>query len=69
MERLSSVSKEWVRSWSHAVLITYHKVLTKKLLAVRPEKVMRWKKIKKKKKKNRKAVAKLFPLNANAKNI
>ena len=30
MERHFSVSKEWVRSWSHAFLITYHKMLTKK---------------------------------------
>ena len=34
-----NVSKERVRSWSHAFLITYDKTLTKKLLAVRPEKV------------------------------
>ena len=31
MERHFSVSKEWVRSWSHAFLITYHKTLIKKL--------------------------------------
>ena len=62
-ERHFSVSKEWVRSWSHAFLITSHKTLTKKLLTVRPEKVTR----KKKKKKTRKAIAKLFALNANAK--
>ena len=30
-ERHFRVSKEWVRSWSHAFLITYHKTLTKKL--------------------------------------
>ena len=30
-ERHFSVSKEWVRSWSHDFLITYHKTLTKKL--------------------------------------
>ena len=47
-ERLFSVSKEWVRSWSHAFLITYDKTLTKKLLAVRPEKVTRRKKRSKK---------------------
>ena len=46
-ERLFSVSKEWVRSWSHALLITYHKTLTKKLLAVHPQKVARRKKEKK----------------------
>ena len=38
------VSKEWVRSWSHAFLITTLKTLAKKLLAVHPEKVMRRKK-------------------------
>ena len=47
-ERLYSVSKRWVRSWSHAFLIAYHKKLPKKLLAVRPEKVTRRKKKKKK---------------------
>ena len=46
-KRLYSVSKEWVRSWSQAFLITYDKTLTKKLLAFHPEKVMRRKKIKK----------------------
>ena len=61
-ERLFSVSKEWVSSWSHAFLITYHKTLAKKLLAVRLEKVTR----RKKRKKTRKAIAKLFTLNANA---
>ena len=43
-------------------MITYDKTLTKKLLAVRPEKVT----TRKKKKINRKAIAKLFALNANA---
>ena len=62
-ERLFSVPKEWVRSWSRAFLIAYHKTLTKMLFAVRPEKVTR----RKKRKKNRKAIAKLFALNANAK--
>ena len=33
------MSKEWVRSWSHDFWIDYHKKLTEKLLAVRPEKV------------------------------
>ena len=59
-ERFFSVSKEWVRSWSHAFLITYHKTLTIKLLVVRQQKVTRGKK-------TRKAVAELFALNANAK--
>ena len=40
---------------------TYDKTLTKKLLAVRPEKVMR----RKNEKKTRMAIAKLFALNAN----
>ena len=62
-ERPFSVSKEWVRSWSHAFLIADHKTLTKKFLAVRPEKVTR----RKKRKKTRKVIAKLFALNANAK--
>ena len=66
VKKLFSVSKEWVRSWSHAFLITYQKTLTKKLLAVRPEKATR---SKKKKKKTRKATAKLFALNANAINM
>ena len=30
-ERHFSVSKEWLRSWSHAFLITYRKTFTKKL--------------------------------------
>ena len=30
-ERHFRVSKEWVRSWSHDFLITYHKTFTKKL--------------------------------------
>ena len=63
-EILFSVSKELVRSWSHVFVITYGKTFTKKLLAVRPEKVT---KRKKRKKKTRKAIAKLFALNANAK--
>ena len=36
-ERLFSVSTEWVRSWSHASLIIYHKTFAKKLKAVRPK--------------------------------
>ena len=32
-ERHFSVSKEWVRSWSHASLITYHETFTKKLFS------------------------------------
>ena len=31
------VSKEWVRSWSHASLIIYHKTFVKKLKAARPK--------------------------------
>ena len=31
MERHFSVSKEWIGSWSHAFLVTYHKTLIKKL--------------------------------------
>ena len=46
-ERLFSVSKEWIRSWSHTFLITYDKTLTNRLLAVRLEKETRRKKIKK----------------------
>ena len=46
-EKLFSVSKEWVRPWSHAFLITYDKTLTKKLLVVSPEKLTRRKKRKK----------------------
>ena len=57
------VSKEWVRSWSHAFLITNLKTLVKKLLTVRPEKVRR----RKKRNKSRMAIAKLFVLKANAK--
>ena len=37
MERHFSVSKEWVRSWSHAFSIIYHKTFTKKLKAVHPK--------------------------------
>ena len=36
-ERLFSVSKESVRSWSHAFLIIYRKTFAKKLKAVRPK--------------------------------
>ena len=64
IERLFSVSQEWVRSWSHAFLITYDKTLTKKILAVRPEKVTRRRK--RKNRKNRMAIAKFFAFNANA---
>ena len=35
--RFFSVSKEWVRSWSHVFLIVYYKMFSKKLLAVRPK--------------------------------
>ena len=41
MERLFSKSQKSVRSWSYAFLITYDKMLPKKLLAVCPEKVTR----------------------------
>ena len=57
------MSKERVTSWSHIYLITYDKTLTEKLLAVRPEKVTRKKK---RIKRTREAIAKLFALNANA---
>ena len=40
-ERRFSVSKEWVRPWSHAFLITYDKTFTKKLLTIFLEKVKR----------------------------
>ena len=40
-ERRFSVSKEWVRPWSHAFLITYDKTFTKKILAIFLEKVKR----------------------------
>ena len=36
-ERLFSVSKEWVRSWSHGSLIIYDKTFAKKLNKVRPK--------------------------------
>ena len=36
-EKLFSVSKEWVRSWSHPSLIIYHKTFAKKLKTVRPK--------------------------------
>ena len=48
-------------TWSHAYLIAYHKTLTKKLLAVCPRR--------KKEKKTRKAITKLFALKANAINL
>ena len=64
IEGLFSVSREWVKSRSHAFLITYDKTLTKKLLAVCPEKMTRRKKIKNKK--TRMAIAKLFALYGNA---
>ena len=60
------VSKKWVRSWSHAFLITYHKTLTKKFIGGPFRKVTRRKK-RKKNKQTRMAIAKLFALNANAK--
>ena len=48
---------------SHVFMIAYHKMLTKELLAVHPEKVTE----RKKRKKTRKTIGKLFALNANAK--
>ena len=56
------LSREWDWSWSHALLIPNVKTLAKKLLAVRPEKETRRRK--KKEKKTRMAIAKLFPLNS-----
>ena len=53
--------KEWVRTWSPVFLTTKVKKFAKKLLAIRPEKVMR----RKKRKKTRMAIGKLFALNAN----
>ena len=64
-ERHFSVSMEWGKSSSYAFLMTYHKTLIKKtFLTVRPEKVTRRKK---RRKKTRMAIAKLLALNANAK--
>ena len=57
------MSKERIISWSHIYLITYDKKLTEKLLAVRPEKVARKKK---RIKRTREAIAKLYALNTNA---
>ena len=36
-KKLCSLSKEWVRSWSHDFLITYDKKFPKKVKAVRPK--------------------------------
>ena len=63
-ERHFNVSKEWVRSWSHAT--TYHKTFIKKLFGGTSRKSDE-KGIKKKK--TRMAIAKLFALNANAVNV
>ena len=63
-ERLFSVSKEWVRSWSLVSLITYYKKFAEKLLAIRSKKGREGKM--KKKKRTRMAIAKVFALNANA---
>ena len=60
---LFDVSKEWVRSWSHAFLITNLKTFSKKLLAVCPEKGTR----RKKRNKTRMAIVNLVALKANAK--
>ena len=62
-ERLFSLSKLCVRSWSHVFFITYNKTFAKNLLAVRPKKGTEGKK----KKSTRIVIAKLFELNANAK--
>ena len=55
------VSKEWVRSWSHEFLITYHKTLIKKLFGGTSSK-----NDEKEKKKKKVAITKLFALKANA---
>ena len=57
---LFSVSKKWVRSWSHVFVITYHETLPRKLLAIRPEKVT----TKEKRRKTRQSIATFFELNA-----
>ena len=62
-ERLFSVSKEWVRSWSLVFLITYYKKFAEKLLAIRSKKGREGKM---KKKRTRMAIAKVCALNANA---
>ena len=64
-KRHFSVSKEWVRSWSQAFLITYHKTLIKKLFGGPSRKSTRRKKRKQQKNKTRMAIAKLFALDAN----
>ena len=58
MERIFSVSKEWVRSWSHGFLITYHKTFTKKLFRGPSRKTEE----KEKKKQSRIGLTKLFAL-------
>ena len=58
MERHFSVSREWVRPWSNAFLITYQKTFTKKLFGGPYRKSDK----KEKKKKTRMAIAKLFAL-------
>ena len=63
-ERHFSVSKEWVRSWSHTFLITYHKTLIKKLFGGTSRNCDEKEK---KKKKTRMKIVKFFALNANAK--
>ena len=55
-------NKNLLRSCSHAFFRTYDRTLAKKLLAVHPEKVTR----RKKRKKTREAIAKLFTLSINA---
>ena len=80
-ERLFSVSKEGVRSWSHSSLIIYDKAFAKELKAVRPKSCREGAKKKRKEKeignckalcakaqtgKTRMAIAKFFALNTNA---
>ena len=65
IERHFSVSKEWVRSWSHSFLITYYKTLIKKLFGGTSRKSDEKEK-KKRKKKTRMPTAKLFAFHANA---
>ena len=64
IERIFSVRRERVKSWSYTFLITDNKTLTKKLLASPSKNVTRRKK---RKKRTKMAIAKLFALNANAK--
>ena len=61
-ENIFLVSKECIRSWSHASLITDLRTFAKKLWIVHPKSLRtKWKRRKK-----RKAIAKFFALHANA---